>query len=161
MPSRRGKPNLTPSQVQVILQLITLGASQATAAENVGVGPEAISNRKARDRDFAAAFAMARAKCKIGIIANIRRHAQKDWRADAWFAERVFPEDFARPEIRAQLQIASVDAKTIVEGIHEHIARSLARHVPDDAEFVDHDALPGEAADGGGAAPTAPGVTRS
>jgi hypothetical protein len=136
MPSRRGKPNLTPSQVQVILQLITLGASQATAAENVGVRPEAISNRKARDRDFAAAFAMARAKCKIGIIANIRRQAQKDWRAEAWIAERMFPEEFARPEIRAQLQIANVDTEELKKAICAGLAALALRHAPPDAADV-------------------------
>jgi hypothetical protein len=143
MASRRGKPNMSPEQLQMILQLTALGVPQKTAAANVGVTPGAISNRKDRDPAFSVAFEQARAKYTVGVVGNMRRWGQKDWRAEAWLAERLLPEIFARPEVRAQLQMVSVDQKALVEGIHEHMARSRARHIPPDAVLVDDDMVPG------------------
>lgn len=158
MGSRKGKPNMTPEQEQTLLQLVAIGLPQSNAAEVVDLHPSTVTKRKGRDPLFLVAIGKARAKGMLARLSNIMK--AKDWRAHAWYLERQFPEEFARPEIRAAMRTTNVDTKELVKAIHQHIALSAARHAPKDALDAEDD-FGVSTSDPRDAEPPRPGVTRS
>ena len=125
----RGRPSLfTEERAETILQLVRAGNPTTVAAAYAGVHDTTVAHWAARGRydeaagrdtrlsQFATAYARARAQA---IAARIQRisaaGAAGDWRADAWWLERVVPE-FSPKE---RLQVAG-DAREPVRLVVEY-----------------------------------------
>lgn len=137
MASRRGKANMTPEQERTLLQLVAAGMPQSNAAECVDLTPQAVSKRKARNSGFLEAINKARSKGMFAHLAKILK--DKDWRSSAWYLERQFPEEFARPEVRAMLQVANISTDDLAKAIHAGLAAIAKRHAPPDEPDQDAD----------------------
>lgn len=105
-PATTGRPTLlTPAVETSICDHIRAGSHLNVAAQVVGVAPETISEWKQwgrRDEQagkpdtpyarFWKAVAQAEAQSEFAGVMRIRRAGEADWRAEAWFMERRFPE---------------------------------------------------------------------
>jgi hypothetical protein len=137
MASRAGTKNLTPEQRAQLLQMVTMGQRPSEAAQRIGVSPQAISMRKKRDAAFAADVQSAEAGLELGLLAQVRLGAQKDWRAAAWLLERRFPDRWARPEVRGDLAVVNVDTEQLARAIQAGLAAVAKRHAPFDEPDID------------------------
>jgi hypothetical protein len=131
MPSRRGKPNMTPEQEQLLLQQVKAGFYPSQAAVCVGLSPSTISNRKKNNPDFARRLAEAEAKAEFGMYAKVR--ASEDEKIILELMSRRWPERWAKPEIRAELATLNVDADEFVRALHAGLAEIAQRWAPRDA----------------------------
>jgi hypothetical protein len=108
-----------------ILAILSVGCSQAMAANYVGCSPKTIRNEAARDPKFAKKLHQAKGNAELGLIKNIRKAANKEqyWRAAAWALERMFPEKYARrgPDVITTEQLAQV---------LDQLMERVMRHVP-------------------------------
>jgi hypothetical protein len=128
MASRLGKPNMSPAQEQTFLRLVAMALYPAEAARHVDVTPQAISMRRKRDRAFDERVRSAESKAMFALIARVQEGAKRDWRAALALLERRWPELWARPETRADmdkrmrdLRKADLEASTA-----EKVARTRA-----------------------------------
>jgi hypothetical protein len=117
MGRRNGRPSkLTPDVQDTICQHIELGQFQHIAAALAGISDETFWRwmRQGEDvveegtgrvlqvapkrfRLFRAAVLQARTKCEAAMVVNVRLAAQNgDWKAAAFWLERVFPERWGR-----------------------------------------------------------------
>lgn len=95
------------------------GATVTEAAAEIGVSRGTIYYAEQKDASFAAALEGARAahleNFRDALLTQIRQDGS--WQARAWIAERMFPEDFAKPAPRnfagAQQPIFNVTTETI------------------------------------------------
>lgn len=97
-------PRLTGAVAEVIVQIVRGGAYLKTAAQFAGVHRDTIRRwRKRGETDlqdnvespyaaFARALARAEAQAEATRVLRIQAAGEKDWRADAWYLERRFPE---------------------------------------------------------------------
>lgn len=87
---------MTDDMAERICKLVEVGNRLDTAAAACGIVRETLHKwmrAGAREPDskegkFAARLDEARARSEARAVANIRRAAAKDWRAEAWFLER-------------------------------------------------------------------------
>jgi len=98
------QPRLTEEVEELIVQLVRGGAYLKTAAQFAGVHRETIRRwRKRGETDlqrsieshyaaFARALARAEAQAEATRVLRILAAGENDWRANAWFLERRFPE---------------------------------------------------------------------
>ncbi|MEN6405529.1 MAG: hypothetical protein ABFC77_03560 [Thermoguttaceae bacterium] len=96
---KRGRPPvLDDGKRREVLAILSVGCSQAVAAQYVGCAPTTIQNTAERDPKFAVELNRARCNAELGLVQNIRNAARKEqyWRAAAWALERNFPEKYAR-----------------------------------------------------------------
>lgn len=128
-----GRPSqLTPQVQQIIVDHLRVGAYQQTAAAAVGVPSETISEWKRWGRRDIAdgkpdtiyarlwqAVCQAEAEAEFRALLNIRKAGQEDWKAEAWFMERRYPERWG---MRASFTVESaalegpVDAEFVMSG---------------------------------------------
>lgn len=136
MAKKRGaNKRFTPEQQQMFLQLLSLGMYQSVAAKKVGVSPQAIPMKKKRDPDFAEACDRAEAGFELSLIAKVVK--SNDARIALQMLGVRFPERWARPEIRNELNVTSVSSEDVVAGIHKMLAIAAKRHAPFDQPDVD------------------------
>jgi hypothetical protein len=152
--------------VDAVIRAIEAGASVELAAESVGIDrttiynwisrgeewadppvyqsgkkkgqPKPIPEEQAIYVDFLDRFTRARAAGRIWHIANIRRHAEDDWRASGFFLERSDPENWGRRDkthVSGNLGFtpASVDLSQLSDKEAEQLERLLAKAQEDEA----------------------------
>lgn len=158
MPSRKGKPNITPEQERMILQQVSMGAYPSQAALKVGVSPSTVSMRKKRDADFARRLLESEAAAEFGMYAEVR--LSKEPRLILELMARRWPERWARPEIRAELAMTNVDPDEITKAFHAGMALIAQRWAPRDAVDEDDRPMP-DAAGAREPEPPPGGVSRS
>lgn len=148
MAKRRGtSKRFTPEQQQMFLQLLSLGMYQSVAAMKVGVTPPAISMKKKREPDFAEACDRAEAGFELSLIAKVVK--SNDARIALQMLGVRFPERWARPEIRNELNVTNVNTQDLVDGITKALQIAAKRHAPFDQPDVDagEDREPGPGTD--------------
>lgn len=123
----RPRSRMTPKNVAAILDGIAGGLPIDVAARAAGVAPSTVRSHRERHRDFATALDAAIATAKTSMLAHVREAAPKDWKAAAWILERRFPEEFARPEIRATIATANIDTGELTKGILAGLSTIAAR----------------------------------
>lgn len=121
---------LTPERQETICQLIRAGNYIRTAAAQAGLTETTIyawSRRGQADIDagnensphaqFHLALMRAEAQSEALRVVRIQRAGEQDWRADAWFLERRFPERWAaRPTLTLAGEVGlTVDAELVVD----------------------------------------------
>jgi len=136
-------------QESMILQFLSFGVPQSLAAEAAGLTSQALSNRKRRAEEsdepdpFVERMRQAWAKGIIARIVKILRG--DDWRAHAWYLERVLPEFFANAELRAKLDAATgpeeqAKIREITNQLRAHLGPPVEQFVGTSA--ADGSALP-------------------
>lgn len=93
--ARRSK--YTPETVERILQAVRVGSTDEHAAEYGGVDGSTFYRWLNSKSEFCDAVTRAKAEARTQSLARIRKAgADGDWRADAWFLERRYPQDYGR-----------------------------------------------------------------
>jgi len=109
--AKRGRPTLcTPALIEKICELLADANTIAASCESLGIGVSTFHEWRQRNPDFADATTRARAKARIKLIKEIKRHSADDWRGWAWLAERMFPNEFAKTVDR-EIPIADTEKR--------------------------------------------------
>lgn len=95
----------TPETIKRILDLLRTGVRLRVAATAAGISESTLFNWKNQYPEFADQVEQAQAESCVFYLEIIRKAAETNWQAAAWFLERRFPDDFARP---------AVDRKSVV-----------------------------------------------
>lgn len=90
---RKGK--YTPEIVKEILTVISIGGTDKDAYEYAGVSAETFY-QWLKKPEFLEQVTRERLKGKVNIIKSIREQGKNDWRANAWYLERRYPQEFAQ-----------------------------------------------------------------
>lgn len=122
-----GRPPVLDEKKQLqIVAILSVGCSQAVAAQFVGCAPSTIQNTAERNSKFAKELSKAKSNAELALVKNIRNAANKEqyWRAAAWALERGFPEKYARrgPDVITVEQIGILltrFAEIIIEEVPE------------------------------------------
>jgi hypothetical protein len=125
-----------------IRAILSLGASQTTAARYVGCAVSTIRRTANRDPEFALQLRRAVSDNELGLLRHIHNAAKKEqyWRAAAWALERGFPDKYARrgadvitvDQIGTLLaQIADIVAQEVPERYRKPIIKRLSRLAQD------------------------------
>lgn len=97
MPDKRGrKGKYTPEIVKEILTVISIGGSDKDAYEYAGINADTFYMWIKRHPEFAEQVTRERLKGKVSMIRSIREQGKNDWRANAWYLERRYPQEFAQ-----------------------------------------------------------------
>ena len=107
------KTKLTDKLAEDIITAIENGANFKDAAIYNGITEQTFYNwlnkgKKAKGgkfKEFYERMEEAKIKNKIFHITNINKAGKKDWKASAWRLERMYPEEYAKPEIQNNIQI--------------------------------------------------------
>lgn len=89
------KTKLTPELLKQILDVIAVGGTDKDAYTVAGISHETFYDWM-KQAEFSAKVTGARAKGKVLRIGRIKKHGETDWRADAWYLERRWPEEYAQ-----------------------------------------------------------------
>ena len=94
--AKRGRKTLyTPERVKVIIEAIQLGGSDVDACEHGGIKQQTFYRWLNEKSEFREQVTRTRIVGKLLRIGRIKQHGEKDWRADAWYLERRWPEEYA------------------------------------------------------------------
>jgi hypothetical protein len=97
--SRKPQPPLTDAQRHDICEMLSSGASRASAAQFAGCHGAALRAEMRRNLDFANRVLQAELNLESTLLRAIRSVAEKDpkqWRAAAWALERIYPNRYAK-----------------------------------------------------------------
>ena len=90
---------LTDQQMDEICEMLSSGASRASAAQFAGCHPATLRAEMRRNPDFAHRVIQSELKLEAVMLRTIRTAAESDskqWRAAAWALERIFPNRYAK-----------------------------------------------------------------
>jgi hypothetical protein len=90
------KTKYTPDTVSTIMQAISIGGSDKDACELSGIDQATFYRWLHEKQEFSEQVTRARVQGKLGRIGRIKKHGENDWRADAWYLERRWPEEYAQ-----------------------------------------------------------------
>ncbi len=79
-----------------ICALVTAGFELGGAAEYVGCSTSTIRRELKRNMEFRERLRRASLACELDPLNSIRQCARSNWRAAAWYLERVNPERFGK-----------------------------------------------------------------
>lgn len=85
----------TPDRIKDIVNVIGVGGTDKDAYTVAGISAETFYEWM-KDPSFSEQITRARAQGKVARLARIRQHGAKDWRADAWYLERRYPDEYAQ-----------------------------------------------------------------
>jgi len=95
--------------------MISRGMNYAQAADAVGIHRDTLNDWEHTKSDFSDALRKAKAEGINRRLERIERAAKKgDWRADAWWLERVYPDQFGKPQSNTLLPPASEERATVI-----------------------------------------------
>jgi hypothetical protein len=108
----RGQPTkYTPERVAAILRDIRAGLFLKAAAAANGISYETLCAWRRENPDFSDAVNEARMLSAATGITVIRAAGRTDWRAEAWYLQHSFPEEFGKA--RTQLAITGADGGAV------------------------------------------------
>jgi hypothetical protein len=84
---------------KLLLTTLTSGCSLRDACSYAGIKWDTMQAQRTRDPAFAVRLEKARTDVKVGCLLRIMTAAQTQWQANAWWLERVFPEEFGRRKV--------------------------------------------------------------
>jgi hypothetical protein len=92
-----GRPRaLDDAKRREICALTTAGFDLAAAAQYVGCSRRTIEREIKRNEEFAERYRRAILACELEPLHSIRQCARSNWRAAAWYLERINPHRFVR-----------------------------------------------------------------
>jgi len=96
-----GRPRaLNDFKRQNICMYVAFGCGLESAARFVGVSPITIRREARRNPEFRDQLRRAQQDCEIGPLNTIRTAAHTNWRASAWYLERINPQQFGKKNVR-------------------------------------------------------------
>jgi hypothetical protein len=124
-------PLLDTTKRNEVLAILSLGCSQAVAADYVGCTASTIYRTACRDPEFARRLRHARNQAEVSLLKNIHNAAAADpkfWRAGAWALERSKPGRYGSDRNNPVHPIAPNQLALVLT----HFARTILRQVPVD-----------------------------
>jgi len=95
MPRQTSK--YTPERVKRVLEAISAGTARCHAAAYGGIDHDTLNNWEKRYPEFKTQVLEAESRAVVAAVVHIRKAGQDgDWRADAWWLERRYPEEYGR-----------------------------------------------------------------
>nr|WP_302577926.1 hypothetical protein [Methanobrevibacter arboriphilus] len=121
------KSKLTDKIQEKIIIAIENGANFKDAAVYNGITEQTFYNwlkrgkesKKGKYKDFYEKMKEAKIKNKMFHIKNINVAGKKDWKASAWRLERMYPEEYARPEIQNNIEINNTNNQDNTKGSND------------------------------------------
>lgn len=95
----------TPETIKRILDLLRTGVRLRVAATAAGISESTLFNWKNQYPEFADQVEQAQAESCVFYLEIIRKAAETNWQAAAWFLERRFPDDFGRPAVQKTVHV--------------------------------------------------------
>lgn len=121
---------LTPETLKTILETVRVGGSDLDACNRAGIQQSTFYRWMQENKEFSEQVTRARVDGKIQRIARISKAGATDWRADAWYLERRWPEEYAQHFIikvtPEQAAILKEYGKTPAEAFEELIKKAKA-----------------------------------
>lgn len=94
--TKRGRKSLYTKQiVDEICKIISIGTSDKTAYDYVGISHETFYKWLKDEDEFSEAITRARAKGKLGLHQRVVSATTEDWRAGAWLLSHRYPDEYA------------------------------------------------------------------
>lgn len=90
------KSKYTPELVKDIYDVIRTGGTDYDACIFAGIDQATFYRWLHEKSEFNEQVTRARVEGKIQRIARIKKHGEHDWRADAWYLERRWPDEYAQ-----------------------------------------------------------------
>ena len=81
---------------EVVLNYLRDGMSLRDACALAGISKRAFHNWVKEESALCAQVKKARLEGKLKHLRNINAHAADDWKASAWYLERMYPKEFAK-----------------------------------------------------------------
>ncbi len=98
-----GRPRaLDDSKRREVCALVSAGMDLTGAAHYVGCAPSTIRREALRNEDFFERLRNAQLMAELEPLRALREKARTNWRAAAWYLERVSPRRFAKKPLSFQ-----------------------------------------------------------
>jgi hypothetical protein len=96
--SQPGRPKkLDQKKRAEVCALVSAGVTVREAARYVGCDRDTIRNEAQRNQHFGRELERARSQARVHPLRTMHDAAAKNWRAAAWWLERLAPDEFAHP----------------------------------------------------------------
>ena len=123
----RGRPKkLDEAKRAHVLALVAAGIKLSAAARLVDCDPNTVRNEAHRNRAFARELRRARTQAQIHPLRTMQQAAATNWRAAAWWLERLAPKSFAQS---ADVKLGQREANKFVADLIQIIDRAVASPV--------------------------------
>lgn len=98
------------------------GLNDKDIAAYIGVAPETFSRwindpKTDNQRQLSQELKKAQSEAKTAMLETIMKAAKKTWQAAAWWLERKYPDEFAKPEVQLQREAMMRSTEQLLEGI--------------------------------------------
>lgn len=117
------KEKLHKDDIPVCVKMKKRGLNDKDIAAYIGVTPSTFchwrNNPKTENqRQLSQALKKAEADAKAAMLTAIQKAAvePKTWQAAAWWLERKYPEEFARPEVQLQREAMRESTDQLIKG---------------------------------------------
>jgi hypothetical protein len=125
-----------------VVALISTGLSYTQAAQFVECAVSTIRYCAQRDPEFQRQLDLAAVKSQLELLALMRKHAARSWRAAAWLLERLYPHQYGprKPDSlsREELSRGINQVMRVVETIdNEPVRRDVHRRLRRIADALD------------------------
>lgn len=101
----------TPDTIKAILDAIKVGGSDVDACAHAGISQDTFYEWMNSKSEFSEQVTRARTDGKLARIGRIVQAGVKgDWRADAWYLERRWPEEYAQQLV---IKVAPADLELV------------------------------------------------
>jgi Na+/proline symporter len=156
-------PSFSEAMKREVVRLVSQGFSVRLAARSVGCAEGTIRYARKRDPQFAQEFEQGQADREMELLRIIREAAKdpRQWRAGAWWLERMFPERYAPCKgrgISAQQLAEHVDQffddiegrlpAGLHQSLHSEFQRLMRKSLPGKFDHLLLDEEPAGPADG-------------
>ncbi len=118
-----GRPRvLDDAKCREICALISAGYHLTGAGQYVGCSARTIRREMKRNQDFAERIRKSTLLAELDPLNAIRQSARTNWRAAAWYLERVHPQRYAR---RNPALVKPAEIQEFLDGVAEIIIREV------------------------------------
>lgn len=115
---------LNKSDIPHCVAMRQRGLNDKDIAAYIGVAPETFSRwindpKTENQRQLSQALKKASSEAKAKMLDTIMQAANnpKTWQSAAWWLERKYPEEFAKPEVQLQREAMMRSTEQLLEGI--------------------------------------------
>lgn len=124
------KEKLHKEDIPVCVKLKKRGLNDKDIASYIGVSAKTFSlwrNHPTTEnqRKLSKALKSAEADAKAAMLTAIQKAAMepKTWQAAAWWLERKYPEEFARPEVQLQREAMRESTEQLISGFESVVVK--------------------------------------
>lgn len=124
------KEKLKQEYIQECVKLKRAGVNDKDIAHYIGVRPETFSvwmnhPKTELQSNLSEALKKAESEAKAAALSKIQEAGMKkgNWQALAWWLERKFPREFARPEVQLQREMMEKNTEQLLETFSDVIVK--------------------------------------